>query len=152
MCASARTRGTFKGEWSSLGIDTGGEDPDVSFTKVRLRRELRGKMTGTSSQIEWAEQIKRQVNDEFDRVAAAFADVAVRQSEPDRADTRAIIAILQEKRREVMQNDAAGYFIHDWQELAGRVRQIISRDPAYLKIHERREGFRKRGGQADGVA
>ena len=29
-------------------------------------------MTGTPSQIEWAEQIKRQVNAEFDRVANAF--------------------------------------------------------------------------------
>lgn len=109
-------------------------------------------MTGTSSQIEWAEQIKRRVNDEFDRVAAAFADVALRQSESAGADTRAIIAILQDKRREVMQNNDAGYFIHDWQELAGRVRQIISRDPAYQAIHARREGFRKRAGQAGGVA
>jgi hypothetical protein len=101
-------------------------------------------MTGTPSQIEWAERIKCNVNVEFDRVAAAFVEVAARQSGPARADTHATIAILREKQREVMQNNAAGYFIHDWQELAGRVRQIISQDPAWLEIHGRREGFRKR--------
>lgn len=56
-------------------------------------------MTGTASQIEWAEQIRPRVDAEFDRVAKAFQAVAERQSDEDRTDTRAIVAILEEKAR-----------------------------------------------------
>ncbi len=59
-------------------------------------------MTGTASQVEWAERIKLQVNDEFDRVAAAFQAVADKQDDRQRTDTEAIIAILEDKRAEVM--------------------------------------------------
>jgi hypothetical protein len=45
---------------------------------------------------------------------ARLEAVARRQSEPDRSDTRAMIAILEDKRAEVMANQKAGYFIHDW--------------------------------------
>jgi hypothetical protein len=91
-------------------------------------------MTGTQSQIEWAEQIKPRVGAEFDRVAKALADVARRQREPARNDTHAVIAILNEKREEVMANDFAGYFIRDWQELTDQVRQMIGKDPRYQAI------------------
>ena len=57
-----------------------------------------------------------------------------RQREPDRGKTRAIIAILEEKRAEVMANDAAGYFIVEWQELSDRVRRLIIQDPRYQAI------------------
>jgi hypothetical protein len=95
-------------------------------------------MTGTPSQIEWAEQIKRQVNTEFDRVENAFKEAADRQSAQDRLDINAIIAILQDKRVEVMTRNEAGYFIRDWQELRDQVRQMIGSDPAYQAIRARR--------------
>ena len=91
-------------------------------------------MTGTVNQIEWAVQIKERVGAEFDRVAKALQSVAGQQAEQDRADTRAIIAILEEKRAEVMARTQAGYFIHDWQELSDQVRRMIVRDPRYLAI------------------
>ncbi len=96
-------------------------------------------MTGTPSQIEWAEQIKRSVNAEFDRVSNAFEGAAGTQSPQERMDTGAIIGILQQKRVEVMSRTEAGYFIRDWQELRDQVRQMISRDPSYHLIKARRE-------------
>lgn len=96
-------------------------------------------MTGTPSQIEWAEQIKRNVNAEFDRVAKAFEGAADMHSQQERMDTDAIIGILQQKRIEVMAKNEAGYFIRDWQELRDQVRQMISRDPSYQVIKARRE-------------
>ena len=96
-------------------------------------------MTGTPSQIEWAEQIKRQVTAEFDRVADAFKESADRQSKQDRLDIDAIIAILEQKRLEVMARDEAGYFIRDWQELSDQVRRLIGCDLAYQAIRARRE-------------
>jgi predicted ABC-class ATPase len=96
------------------------------------------KMTGTPSQIEWAEQIKPRVNAEFDRVAKAFAAVAGNQGEQARADTEAVIAILEEKRAEVMARNHAGYFIRDWQELNDQVRRLIGQDSRYQAIKARR--------------
>jgi hypothetical protein len=96
-------------------------------------------MTGTASQIEWAEQIKPHVNAEFDRVSKAFQAAASKQSEQDRMDTRVIIAILEEKRVEVMGNDQAGYFIRDWRELNDQVRQMIARDSRYEAIQAGRK-------------
>jgi CDP-glycerol glycerophosphotransferase (TagB/SpsB family) len=49
-------------------------------------------------------------------------------------DTQAIIAIVEEKRTEVMGHQAAGYFIHDWQELRDQVRQMIMNDDRYKAI------------------
>jgi hypothetical protein len=91
-------------------------------------------MSGTVNQVEWAARIKRLVNAEFDRVAKSFQAVANVQKDQRRADTEAIIAILEEKRAEVMQRDEAGYFIHDWQEIGDQVRQAIFRDARYQKI------------------
>ena len=68
-------------------------------------------LTGTAAQVEWAERIKRRVSAEFDRVAAAFRLVAERQSGEKRADTEAIIAIVEGKRHEVFERQQAGYFI-----------------------------------------
>jgi hypothetical protein len=95
------------------------------------------KPTGTVNQIEWAERIRTQVNVEFDRVASALEAAARRQLEPDRSNTRAMIAILEDKRAEVMANQKAGYFIHDWQELRDQVRQLIKSDPRYKAIKAR---------------
>jgi hypothetical protein len=96
------------------------------------------KMTGTSSQIEWAELIKPRIWAEFDRVANAFNIAASHQAEQDRLDTVAIIAILEEKRLEVMANDEAGYFIKRWRELSDQVRQLIAQDSRYQAIKAKR--------------
>jgi len=97
-------------------------------------------MTGTASQLEWARRIRRQVNAEFDRVAEVFRSVARKQSESKRAETEAVIAILEDKRAEVMSRQQAGYFIHDWQEIGDQVRQMIFRDARYQAIKTNRKG------------
>jgi hypothetical protein len=91
-------------------------------------------LTGTVNQIEWAKQIRTQVDAEFDRVIAALEAAATKQSDPDRMDTQAIIAIVEEKRSEVMEHQEAGYFIHDWQEMRDQVRQMIMKDDRYKAI------------------
>ena len=83
-------------------------------------------MTGTANQVEWAEQIKVRVNADFDRVAKRSRPRPASRAKPDRTDTLAVIAILEDKRAEVMANDQAGYFIHDWQELRDQVRRMIT--------------------------
>jgi hypothetical protein len=101
------------------------------------------KMTGTPSQIEWAELIKPRVSAEFDRVAKALTAAASKQAEQNRLDTMAVIAILEEKRLEVMANDQAGYFIRDWQELKDQVRQMIAQDSRYQAIKARKAARRQ---------
>jgi hypothetical protein len=96
-------------------------------------------LTGTSGQIEWAQQIKLKVNGEFDRVAKAFEEASRKQPARDRLETHAVIAILEEKRMEVMAKTEAGYFIRLWQELRDQVRQMIGGDPRYQAIRARRE-------------
>jgi hypothetical protein len=64
-------------------------------------------MTGTASRIEWAKQIKPRVNAEFDRVAKALMAAASNRGEQVRMDTQAVMAILEEKRAEVMARDQA---------------------------------------------
>jgi hypothetical protein len=91
-------------------------------------------MTGTVNQIAWAEQIKAKVDAEFDRVRRALESAASKQSSEDRTDTDAIITILEDKRAEVMGNEQAGYFIHDWQELRDQVRRMIVGDARYKAI------------------
>jgi hypothetical protein len=95
-------------------------------------------MTGTASQIEWAEQIKPCVDAEFTRVRSAFDVVAKSQREEKRIETSAIIAILEEKRAEVMSNEHAGYFFRDWRELSDQVRRMIGQDERYLAIKAKR--------------
>src|SRR5437867_9568657 len=87
-------------------------------------------MTGTVNQIE----IRTQVNAEFDRVITALEAAATKQSGQDRMDTQTVIAIVEEKRTEVMEHQQAGYFIHDWQELRDQVRQLIMKDDRYKAI------------------
>jgi hypothetical protein len=91
-------------------------------------------LTGTVNQIEWAERIRVQVDAEFDRVARVLKEAAGKQSNRDRLNTHAMIAILEEKRVEVMANTKAGYFIHDWQELRDQVRQMIMKDDRYKAL------------------
>lgn len=117
------------GEWESEGGAPGQSEalapPAAASTKA---------LTGTVNQIEWAEKIKERVGRDFDRVAKAMKSVAVKQVERDRSDTQALIDILEEKRAEVLANDQAGYFIHDWQDPGDQVRQMIVNDPRYEAI------------------
>jgi hypothetical protein len=43
-----------------------------------------------------------------------------------RLRTKAVTGILEHPGGEVMRNDAAGYFVHDWQDISDQVRQMIS--------------------------
>jgi len=91
-------------------------------------------MTGTANQIEWAQRLKAGAGAEFDRVATALQAAAARQAGQKQKDTQAAIAILEDKRAEVMANNDAGYFIRDWQELTDQVRRMIAADPRYQAI------------------
>jgi hypothetical protein len=104
-------------------------------------------MTGTASQIELAGQIRPRVEAEFHRVAEALRSTTIRKSEPDRRDTLAVIAILDEKRAETLRNDRAGYFISNWQEMTDQVRQMIAADSRFEAIRAARE-LRRRSDSA----
>jgi len=121
---------TWEGE-GGAATQMGGREPDGSVAI--------GKMIGTANQVDWAEQIKVRVSAEFDRVARALVSAANKQTEQDRMDTLAVIAILEDKRAEVMRNAQAGYFIHDWQELRDQVRQMIVQDSRYKTIKVNQE-------------
>ena len=88
-------------------------------------------MTGSVSQIEWAERIKRTVSDQFDRVLRAFRSVADTQSGARLSRTLEVIAVVERKRGEVIAEEDASYFIRDWQDISDQVRRMIVRDPAY---------------------
>lgn len=103
--------------------------PDLEFTTRPL--------LGSASQIEWAESIRDRANDEFDRVAKSFRSIAHRQDARKRSDTETIIAILEDKRPEVLSRDRASYFIRDWQEISDQVRQMIGQDSRYQAIRLR---------------
>ena len=96
-------------------------------------------LNGTIAQVEWAERIRMRVGAEFDRVAAAFDAVAQKQHPAMRASTKAVIAILEDARAAVMRNQAAGYFIHEWQDINDQVRQMIFSDPRYQALKSSRE-------------
>src|SRR5689334_22542924 len=108
------------GEWENEG-----GAPASAITGVTLA------LTGTANQIDWAEQIKERVSQDFDRVANAMKSVAARQVDRVRSDIDALIVILEDKRSEVMSKDQAGYFIRDWQDPGDQVRQMIINDPRY---------------------
>jgi hypothetical protein len=91
-------------------------------------------LLGTASQIEWAESIRARVNEEFDRVATSFRSITHRQHARKRSETEAIIAILEDKRDEVLSREQAGYFIRDWLEISDQVRQMIGQDSRYRAI------------------
>jgi hypothetical protein len=99
----------------------------------RLDKESHG-LNGAAHEIEWALRIRAQVNAEFDRVAKVLERTATQRSGQQRSDTYGMIAILEEKRAEVMSNPNAAYFIHDWQELHDQVRKMMMNDARYQAI------------------
>ena len=88
-------------------------------------------LTGTESQVEWAERIRVTVRDEFERVEKSFRAIAAGQHGTKRARTESILTILEDKRQAAMSRTEAGYFIRDWQEISDQVRQMIAGDPRY---------------------
>jgi hypothetical protein len=111
--------------------------------KARFVLGTEVELTGTPSQIEWAEQIRVKVALEFDRVAKVFQAQACIQTGEKQAETRTIIAILEQKRTETMSIAFAGYFIREWQEMHDQVRQMIAKDPQYRAILDRRMARRR---------
>jgi hypothetical protein len=100
-------------------------------------------LTGTPSQVEWAEQIRPRVAQEFDRVAKVFRAQMAIQAGLKQSETRTILEILEQKRVETMANQQAGYFIRDWQELSDQVRQLIAKDPRYQAVKDQRAARRR---------
>jgi hypothetical protein len=94
-------------------------------------------MTGTPNQISWAELIKVQIGEEFDRVSNVL-------TKHRRAD---MVALLEEKRLEVLAVDRAGYFIKEWGELNGQVNRMITSDPRYEAL--RRNSSARAGGDPE---
>lgn len=102
-------------------------------------------LTGTVAQVEWAERIRLQAAAEFDRVAQAIRVASAGQTGADLAETQILLTVLEENRARVMAQDRAGYFIREWQELSGQVRQMIARDPRYQTIQTARAARRSHG-------
>ena len=127
------------GEWDSEGGATIRLDAFAHLAPPGFGPSIAAKtiLVGTPNQIEWAEQIKNRVHKEFDRVGMILKSVAAKQVGWDQTDTLKLVAILEEKRHDVMANDRAGYFIHDWQELSDQVREMIVKDPRYGEIMAR---------------
>jgi hypothetical protein len=111
--------------------------------KARCVLGTETKLTGTPSQIEWAEQIRITVAQEFDRVAKVFQAQVCIQTGQKQAETRTIIAILEQKRAETMSIGFAGYYIREWQELSDQVRQMIAGDPRFQAIRDQRAARRR---------
>ena len=110
----------------------------VASRKARLVLGNEIKLIGTPNQIEWAEQIRLTVVQEFERVAKVFhAQVSI-QTGQKQAETRTIIAILEQKRAETMSITFAGYFIREWRDMNDQVREMIARDPRYQAIRDQR--------------
>jgi hypothetical protein len=124
------------GEWESEGGATIRLDVFAHLATPGFGPSIVAKtiLVGTPNQIEWAEQIKDRVHKEFDRVGMILKSVAAKQVGSDQTDTLKLVAILEEKRHDVMANDRAGYFLHDWQELSDQVREMIVKDTGYGKI------------------
>jgi hypothetical protein len=113
------------------------------FRKARFILGGEIKLTGTPSQVEWAERIRLTVAQDFDRVAKAFqAQIAIQTGEKQ-AETRTILEILEQKRAETMAIPISGYFIREWQELGDQVRQMIAKDPRYHFIKDQRAKRRR---------
>jgi hypothetical protein len=100
--------------------------------------EQQSKLVGMPGQIEWAEQIKPRVGAEFDRVANVLRAAASNSGSQVQHHAEAVIAIIEEKRAEVMAIDQAGYFIVEWQELTDQVRRMLARDPRYQALQAKK--------------
>ena len=128
--------GTFEAKWrkasrsGEMTSDIHVGDDEGGAPKTRPRPPWPS-LTGTESQVEWAERIRVSVRDEFECVEKSFRAIAAGQHGTMRARTESILPILEDKRQAVMSRTEAGYFIRDWQEISDQVRQMIAGDPRY---------------------
>ena len=77
-------------------------------------------------------------SDEVDRLKEDAHELAVRMSIVlSLIQTLAAAAIL--SKHQVLSNERAGYFIHDWQELRDQVRKMIMNEARYKAIKELRK-------------
>ena len=106
-----------------------------------MRNEI--ELTGTPNQVEWAEQIRLTVAQEFDRVAKAFQAQITIQTGEKQSETRTILEILEQKRAETLSIQIAGYFIREWRDLSDQVRRMIAKDPRYHAIRDQRAKRRR---------
>lgn len=110
-----------------------------------LAREF-AELTGSEAQIEWAVRLRRGVEAEFERVAAALRRVAAKQIPLRRAATYQMLQILEAKRIEVLSHERAGYYIKEWQEPGGHPRRMLLEDPRYEAL---RQAVAARGAEAE---
>lgn len=103
-------------------------------------------LTGSEAQIEWAVRLRRGVEAEFARVAAALRRAAAKQSPLRRAATYQMLQILEAKRIEVVSQERAGYYIKEWQEPGGHPRRLLLEDPRYEAL---RQAVAARGAEAE---
>jgi len=71
----------------------------------------------------------------------AFETVSNKQDDAGKADTQAIIAIVEEIRSTVLSsnsNNDAGYYIRVWQDIRDQLRHMVLRDPSYQAIRANR--------------
>ncbi len=87
------------------------------------------RMIGKLDQIAWALQIKSHVEAEFERLRAVLEHAIREQSPKGLRDIEAIIRILEDKRAEVLENEQAGYFTHNWQDWGIRCPDGCRRSP-----------------------
>lgn len=95
-------------------------------------------MIGSADQVKQAELIKVRVNAEFDRIASALGTSAAKRTGQDQTDMETVIAILEEKRAEIMAKGQADYFINNWRGELGRIRELIAQDTRYRAINTRK--------------
>ena len=69
--------------------------------------------------------------------------VALNQSARKRAETEAILTILEEKRTAVMKREQAAYFLLDWQDTSDQVRRMIGQDSRFQAIKNSRSAAKE---------
>jgi hypothetical protein len=82
-------------------------------------------LTGHTSQVTWANQIRTQIHLSFDRVATSV-------------ETTALLAVVEEHRAKVTGVQDAQYYLDNWQDPVDRVQRLIHNDERWKNIVESR--------------
>ncbi len=95
-------------------------------------------LTGDSSQVAWAFQIRRQVDQSFDRISVAVASGTNRYKALTPEETAVLLAVVAEHRGDVLGKCSAQYFLEHWQDPVDRAQRLIHTDPRWLALVEAR--------------
>lgn len=95
-------------------------------------------LTGDSSQVAWAFQIRKQVGQSFDRIAAAVAAGTNRYKSLTPEETSSLLAVVEEHRASVLGMCDARYFMDQWQDPIDRAQRLIHADARWLSMVEAR--------------